>query len=288
MSYQIGSNSHVEKYIGKIIPGKDPKSQGRYYVQIPNLMQYNNTEDGTASGILCKNRIHKNRMTVLSDGTSYGHYYPLQVGTSVMVEFHDQDYNIGYIVETISDHEVGSMPSTNVDDPAEGKMSTEDRDNITTIFKTRNNCRMDVFEGAEATSFNNHEVKAEENPDTKLLEVKKETKKAAAKEGISIKYKDLASHVDLNNDGVQIITGATILIQANGTVNIYAGPSVNIIAGTINIQGTVNITGPVNITGATNITGDTSISGTTNSSGDVTSPAFHGVADVAKALGGGK
>jgi len=88
MNYGLGSNDHIEKYIG-LITGKIDTIGDRYYVYIPNLLQYNGT-------LICWNQI--DRYYWLQDNSSYGQYMPLQEGTAVAVEFYDKDYNTGYII----------------------------------------------------------------------------------------------------------------------------------------------------------------------------------------------
>jgi phage baseplate assembly protein gpV len=252
---KLGFSAHVEKHIGTVVAGADLLGQGSYKVHIPNLMGPNIPKN---DGILCKNRVHKTRMTYLPDGTSYGEYKPIHPGTGVMVEFYENNYTIGYIVEFISDQTTFTMPATNIaNDPKLAKVPNEDRDNITTIFKTRNNCRLDIFEGA-SVKFN----KSTRGEDGEIT-----TTSVPTGDSLSLKYKDMHTYLDMNNDGMHIFTGATVLVHA-GTVTILAG-EVNITAGNINMKGNVNITGPLKV------------SETIKSDGDMTAPAFHGKADSA-------
>ena len=104
-----------------VLKDKDLSNQGRYRVQIPTLM--NLIID--TGGIMVKNQTHKWRCTN-SDNGRYGEYKPLQPGTKVLVKFHDDDINTGYIDRIISDQEMNSLPFKNI----------ADRDDIYQLLRT--------------------------------------------------------------------------------------------------------------------------------------------------------
>ena len=81
------------EFIGTILKGVDPLQQGRYKVHIPELMQH----IAENRGIWCKNQVHSWRITS-SDVGEYGSYFPLHVGTKVVVRFYKNDLNTGYII----------------------------------------------------------------------------------------------------------------------------------------------------------------------------------------------
>ncbi len=108
------------EYPGRILSGLDPENKGRYLVQIPELMYAIKDE-----GIYCVNHTHKWRNTettkidgeTLVDGATKlgGSYYPLMVGTRVIVKFFAQDCSSGYIDRVISEHYSDSMPKESAD-----------------------------------------------------------------------------------------------------------------------------------------------------------------------------
>jgi hypothetical protein len=117
MNYGLGSNDHVEKYIG-LIASKIDRVGDRYYVYIPNLLQY----DGM---LICWNQT--TRYYWLEDNSSYGQYMPLQAGTAVAVEFYDKDYNTGYIVSIVPGTVTSISNSTpNVNDVKSNSNINED------------------------------------------------------------------------------------------------------------------------------------------------------------------
>lgn len=90
------------EYAGVIKEGEDPQNRGRYKVFINELMYY--VEDSEEDpGIFCVNHVHKYRDTHSSAGI-YGQYFPLQVGTRVIVKFYEEDLTTGYIDRIISDY----------------------------------------------------------------------------------------------------------------------------------------------------------------------------------------
>ncbi len=94
-----------KEFLAKILEDEDPKYQGRYKVYIPELMPHLDEN----VGIWVKNQIHSYRVTPSEKGI-YGQYFPLQVGTYVIVKFYENDLNTGYISRIISDHEINSLP----------------------------------------------------------------------------------------------------------------------------------------------------------------------------------
>lgn len=104
-----------------VLKDKDLNNQGRYKVQIPMLMNLIVDTDG----IMVKNQIHKWRCTD-SDVGEYGEYKPLHPGTKVIVKFHANDINTGYIDRIISDQKMNSLPFKN----------TADRDDIYQLLRT--------------------------------------------------------------------------------------------------------------------------------------------------------
>ena len=104
-----------------VLKDKDISNQGRYKVQIPALMNL----IVNTSGIMVKNQTHKWRCTD-SDIGRYGEYKPLQPGTEVLVKFHSDDINTGYIDRIISDQEIDSLPFKNI----------TDRDDIYQLLRT--------------------------------------------------------------------------------------------------------------------------------------------------------
>jgi len=104
-----------------VLKDKDSTNQGRYKVQIPILMHL--LADNT--GIFVKNHTHKWRCTN-SDVGVYGEYKPLQAGTTVLVNFENNDINTGYIDRIVSDQKIDSLPFVNI----------TDRDDIYQILRT--------------------------------------------------------------------------------------------------------------------------------------------------------
>ena len=104
-----------------VLKDKDLNNQGRYKVQIPTLMNLVINTDG----IMVKNQVHKWRCTDSEIGT-YGEYKPIQPGTKVLVKFHSDDINTGYIDRIISDQEMNTLPFKNI----------TDRDDIYQLLRT--------------------------------------------------------------------------------------------------------------------------------------------------------
>jgi hypothetical protein len=104
-------NLKTESFDAVILKDKDLNNQGRYKVQIPALMNLILNTDG----IMVKNQIHKWRSTG-SDNGYYGEYKPLHPGTKVLVKFHDNDVNTGYIDRIISDQNMNTLPFKSITD----------------------------------------------------------------------------------------------------------------------------------------------------------------------------
>lgn len=126
-------------FIGKIVPNPckhefyDTKQQGRYRVHIPDLMPH--IEENI--GIWCKNHTHKWRITP-SDVGEYGQYFPLQAGTYVIVKFHENDINTGYIDRIDSDYKEDR--DVEAQDCTKPKPAFEERDEQYILFKTPKYC----------------------------------------------------------------------------------------------------------------------------------------------------
>ena len=124
-----------KEFIGTIIPKGSPreydniKMKGRYRVHIPELMPHMEKDEG----VMCKNHTSNWRITP-SDVGEYGSYFPLHSGTHVIVKFHVNDIQSGYIDRIISDWKDG----TDVlgQDCVDSKTVETDRDEQYIIFKT--------------------------------------------------------------------------------------------------------------------------------------------------------
>jgi hypothetical protein len=124
------------EYPGRIIEGLDNKdvNKGRYLVHIPELMYAIKGE-----GIYCVNHTHKWRDTYIEERVTDppvgtlpvgGSYYPLIVGTRVIVKFFAQDCASGYIDRVNSDYYSNSMPLG---------LQTEQRDDYYQLVRTHKN-----------------------------------------------------------------------------------------------------------------------------------------------------
>jgi len=118
-----------------VLPDKDPKNQGRYRVNIPDLEPLLPKD----TAIWVKNHIHKYRDTTAT-GFRYGQYFPIQPGTRVLVKFYNpNDINSGYIDRILDD----DIPDPD-DSPELSKYKSvlpfnakkEDRDEIYEIIRT--------------------------------------------------------------------------------------------------------------------------------------------------------
>lgn len=116
-----------KRYIGKILPDLDPKRQGRYKVHIPELMVH----IPESSGIWCKNRF--NNMTGSING-EYGTYVPLHPDTVVLIEFVQDNFASGRIVDIVGDWFVDSLGKGQ--DANEPIIDLNDRDNVYRLVKT--------------------------------------------------------------------------------------------------------------------------------------------------------
>lgn len=113
-----------KSFLGIILENIDPINRGRYKVYIPELMP----SISENKGIWCSNHVHKWRYTD-SDLGEYGEYHPLQKGTTVMIEFFENDYNSGYIDRVVSDMNGNALPL---------KLQANERDQAHVIAQTPN------------------------------------------------------------------------------------------------------------------------------------------------------
>lgn len=123
-----------KEFIGKIVPKEaedfyDEKRRGKYRVHIPELMPGLEYDEG----ILCSNHTHNWRITP-SDVGEYGQYFPLHPGTYVIVKFHENDTNTGYIDRILSDYKEDR--DVEPQDCVEAIPALTDRDEKYVIFKT--------------------------------------------------------------------------------------------------------------------------------------------------------
>ena len=192
------------EYPGRILSGLDPENKGRYLVHIPELMYAIKDE-----GIYCVNHTHKWRNTettkidgeTLVDGATElgGSYYPLVVGTRVIVKFFAQDCASGYIDRVNSDHYSNSMPLN---------LQPEQRDEYYQLLRTSKNDLIAISTTEE---------------DTDIL----------PKHSIHIYYDKDQVQVICNEEGMfivakedlQIVVEKDIRIKAKGTVHIEAADS---------------------------------------------------------------
>ena len=135
MSVDKNVNLTDKEFIGTIIPKGSPreydniKMKGRYRVHIPELMPHMEKDEG----IMCKNHTNNWRITP-SDVGEYGSYFPLHSGTHVIVKFHTNDIQSGYIDKIISDWK--DDRDVLGQDCVDVKTSETDRDEQYIIFKT--------------------------------------------------------------------------------------------------------------------------------------------------------
>lgn len=118
-----------QEFTATILPDLDPKRQGRYKVHIKDLIPHQDE----SKGIWVKNQIHSWRIASSQVG-EYGQYFPLHVGTEVIVRFFNENVTSGAIIRIISDHVERSM--IKAQDCTETVNSLEDRDEQYIIFKT--------------------------------------------------------------------------------------------------------------------------------------------------------
>ena len=125
----------VEKeFLGVVLSNEDTKNldqkrKGRYKVHIPDIMPHIDPN----SGIFVKNHLHKWRITSSKYG-EYGQYFPIQPDTQVIIKFHENDMNSGYIDRIVSDFrdKTDVLPQDCVEEIQE----LLDRDEKTILFKT--------------------------------------------------------------------------------------------------------------------------------------------------------
>jgi hypothetical protein len=104
---------------------QDPNNRGRYKVLIPELMYNCFDDDGQ---IFCVNHVTKYRNNYCNTGEGiYGSYFPLHPGTKVIVKFHEEDLQTGYVDRIISDYHVDSLPL---------ELETSDRDEYYQLLRT--------------------------------------------------------------------------------------------------------------------------------------------------------
>lgn len=107
----------------------DNKRKGRYKVHIPEIMGH--IDPG--KGIWVKNHSHKWRISSSRYG-EYGQYFPIQPDTKVIIKFHENDPNTGFIDRIVSDFRDNT--DTLAQDCVEEKSELKDRDDQYIIFKT--------------------------------------------------------------------------------------------------------------------------------------------------------
>ena len=118
---------------GIVIPEKEedetdhPHNMGRYKIYIPNHMIHK----GLESVIWAKNHIHKFRYGINEympgEQLIYGQYFPLQIGSRIIVKFFSNDIQSAYIDRVISDYEDDTLPFD---------YQHEDQSDITVIART--------------------------------------------------------------------------------------------------------------------------------------------------------
>jgi len=178
-----------------ILSDKDPKSQGRYKVHIPELMPL--IDDN--KGIWVKNHIHSWRYTA-SEKYFYGEYKPLQPGTLVIVNFYENDINTGCIVRIISDQILKSTPIFGIDDKT--PISSIDRDDVYIIYKT--------------PKYHNSFIIFEETSDPNSG-----TDDELIKNSIHQYYNNEETSVIINTDGYHLFTKKNYGDTIEGDRNIY-------------------------------------------------------------------
>ena len=201
---------------GVILPDKDEENKGLYLVYIPEMMG----SMETSKGMWCRNGIATNRISSSNDKGIYGQYYPLYAGTKVEVEVSENDKTIGVIKNIISDSLKDSLP-LNYD--------TENRDEITQVFRTPNNLFIiceDTVEGTEKPLDKNRP------------------------QSIHIYYKDKSYKFILDDNGVHnyvdnhyycTITKDSELKIPNLTINVTKIK----VKGDLDVDGTVKVSGDV-------------------------------------------
>ena len=128
-----------KEFPGKIILGFDEDGKrGRYKVYVPELM-YGIYDEEDQNGIFCVNHTNKTRDTYIEqdDGTKLaagGTYFPLQIGTRVIVKFFSEDFESGYIDRIVSDYYTKSQPSPDFGDT---RLTPEQRDDYYQVVKSK-------------------------------------------------------------------------------------------------------------------------------------------------------
>lgn len=200
------------EYSGKIVAGQDPSLKGRYKVHIPELMPHL----AESAGWWCKNQAHNWRLTKSEIGV-YGQYFPLQVGTSVIVKFYQEDESSGYIDRIISDNEENSDLAP--PDFTSAKGNPGDRDEQYVIFKTpKNNNSFYVNEGSS------------ESPNTIYLSFNgKRTLIKVDESGLQIFSEDDLTIQGLGN--INITSSGTTNVYSSGPINVDSGSTINLNSG---------------------------------------------------------
>jgi hypothetical protein len=103
-------------------------------------------------------------------------------------------------------------------------VSGEDRDNITTIFKTQNNCRLDIFENSKS-KFKIFGPNEEKNDG--------EEKEGAHGDAITLDYKNLSRYIRISDGGI-VIKAGSLFIKGDTTI-----------IGNVKIEGTLTVSGAV-------------------------------------------
>lgn len=190
-----------KEFSGTVIEGGDPDNRGRYRVTINGLMP-NIYNDSTQNFIYCTNEITGFRDTFCdSSSNSYGQYFPLQVGTKVIIKFHREDYESAYVSRINSDYYPGQMPLG----VGGGESDSSNRDNLYQLMRTPGN---DV-----------------------IAITGKTTAGSAPKDSIYFYHKEDNVKVTYDTDGIHVYTKKNLDEQIDGTGYIKIDKDVDIILG---------------------------------------------------------
>ena len=200
---------------GIVLKDKDEENRGLYLVYIPELMANMDTD----KGMWCRNGISNCRLSS-SDKGIYGQYQPLYPGTKVEVEVSDSDKTIGIIKNVISDALKDSLP-LNYD--------TENRDEITQVFRTPNNVFIiceDTVEGTEKPLDKNR-------PQSVHIYYKNKSYKFILDDNGLHNYIDNSYYCTITKDSELKIPNLTI----DGNIKINGDVSID---GTLHVSGTIH------------------------------------------------
>jgi hypothetical protein len=242
------------EFPGTIKKGSDPKNRGRYLVHIPELMY--TIFDTDQDGIFCVNHTHKWRDTGSDPTLIGGSYYPLLVGTRVIIKFFSEDYESGYIDRVISDYTVESLPEESVDDDN----PKGDRDNYYQIVRTKEKDIISVkVPDGEKHKLQIHYTKNKGNwviveltddgfyvhSEEKITEIAKNDVLIQSEES-SITENAKTSISEIAGTSISEKAGSSVTVNAGTSISETAGISINETAPAITLTGIVTINGILN------------------------------------------